>query len=279
MPSSRYRTGDAGFSRTVTTPRPSSTADGATTAGRAARTAHPPVTIREGNGTGRDSAPMTAGRLPVEAALGAGRGRRHEEEIMLLSVRDRVGAASGAAFVTLIFVGNAMNIAGTSQAAHPSGDQVLTDVRHQAASTTAGVGFVLEVFGFAAFLCFLGYLAGVVLSRTAERQAGWAAGTAVVAGIVMVAIKLGSAAPVAALLLDRNIVSPQLAQLVNDINDAGFVLSWLPFAVFIAATASALRQAELVGRPSSVAGLVLGVVGVPLAIAGLLDVAAAIPVA
>src|SRR4051794_6671714 len=127
---------------------------------------------------------MTTGLLPLEAALGADQRRRHEEETMLSSVRDRVGAASGAAFVTLIFVGNAMNIAGTSQAARPTGDQVLTDIRHQAGSTTAGTGFVLELLGFASFLCFLGFLGGVVLRRTAERRAGWAAGTAVVAGIV-----------------------------------------------------------------------------------------------
>ena len=70
----------------------------------------------------------------------------------------------------------------------------------------------------------------------------------------MLAIKLGSAAPIVALDLDRHSLSPQLAQLLNDINGGAFVISWLPFAVLVAAMAAALRQAGLVGKPTAYIG-------------------------
>src|SRR3954465_14462526 len=88
-----------------------------------------------------------------------------EGESMLDTTRDRIGAALGAAFVVLIFVGNAMNTAGTDQSAHPSGAQVLKDVAHQHASATASVGFILEILGFVAFFGFLGYLADALRRR------------------------------------------------------------------------------------------------------------------
>ena len=85
---------------------------------------------------------------------------------MFTTVRDRIGAVTGAAFVVLILVGNQMATAGSAQAARPTGEQVLRDAAHQVSSASVTVGVVLEVLGFAAFLGFLGYLADV-LRRTA----------------------------------------------------------------------------------------------------------------
>ena len=51
---------------------------------------------------------------------------------MLTTARDRIAAATGAAFVVLIIIGNTLSIAGTSQGSHPSGAQVLKDAAHQA---------------------------------------------------------------------------------------------------------------------------------------------------
>lgn len=187
---------------------------------------------------------------------------------MLATIRERIGAASGAAFVALLFAGNALSVAGTSQAAHPSGAQVLQDAAHQATSTSTTVGFVMEFVGFASFMVFLGYLATVLRRRAA---ASIAAGTAVVAGITMLAIKLGSAAPGGALLTDYKDIDAGLAQALNDINGVAFVLSWMPFAVFVTATAVALRTAALVGKPTGYIGVFLGVAGLLLAIVGLND--------
>jgi hypothetical protein len=95
----------------------------------------------------------------------------------------------------------------------------------------------------------------------------------------MLAIKLGSAGPGVALDLDRKTLSPQLAQLLNDMGGAAFVISWLPFAVFVGAAAWALYAVRLVGRPTAYTGLVLGVAGIPATIVGLKDIANANPIA
>jgi hypothetical protein len=193
------------------------------------------------------------------------------------TVRDRIGAALGAAFVVLIFIGNSLSTSGTDQSSHPSGESVLRDVIKTHNSTSATIGFTLEVLGFVAFIGFLGFLADVT-----RRYAGsWRmpSATAVVAGTVMLAIKLGSAAPMVALELDRHTLTPQLAQLLNDMNGGAFVVSWLPFAVFVLATALALRTIGAAGRPTYWIGVFLGVAGVALTLVGLRDVTNANPMA
>jgi hypothetical protein len=185
---------------------------------------------------------------------------------MLTTTRERLGAASGALFVVLIFAGNTLDTAGTVQSGHASGAQVLRDVEHQAGSTTATVGFALELLSFVAFMVFLGYLVGLFRF---SRAGGAAAGTAVVAGVTMLAVKLGSGSSAGVLALDRRSLTPQLARLLNDLSSTSFVISWLPFAVFVGALAIGLRTAGLAGRPTAYSGMVLGVAGVALTLVGL----------
>jgi hypothetical protein len=198
---------------------------------------------------------------------------------MLATTRDRIGAALGAAFVVLIFIGNALNTAGTDQSGHPSGVQVLKDVAHQHASGGATVGFVLEILGFVAFFGFLGFLGDLLRRPGSAARSRMPAVTALVAAITMLAIKLGSGVPMTVLDLDRHTLSPQLAQLLNDFGSAAFVLSWLPFGIFVGATAVALRAIGAVGKPTAYIGLFLGVVGIPLTLVGMHDVSNANPVA
>lgn len=198
---------------------------------------------------------------------------------MLTTTRDRIAAATGAAFVALIVVGNAISTSGTSQAAHPSGAQVLKDIAHQASSTSATVGFILEFLGFVAFLGFLGYLGDALRRRIGHGGANVAGATAVVAGSVMLAVKLASVAPSGALFADRRHISPQLAQVLNDINGVAFVVSWLPFTVFVGAAALALRKASLVGRPTAYVGICIAVVGLVLTMVSLQDPFNGTPVA
>ena len=200
---------------------------------------------------------------------------------MSTTLRDRIGAATGAAFVALILVGNGMTSGvSTADSAHSTGEQILRDVAHQASSTTFTAGFVLEALGFAAFIGFLGYLADVLHRRVPGRgPGGIAAGTAVVSGAIMLAIKLGSAAPLGALAIDYGHISPQLAQVLNDMSGMAFIISWLPFAIFVAAAAAGLHRASLVGRPTAYSGLALGVAGVALSIAGVHDPLGANPLA
>jgi hypothetical protein len=188
---------------------------------------------------------------------------------MPTTVRLRLAAITGAAYILLILVGNGLATSGASASAHPTGAEDLRDVEHQVHSAAATTGFVMEVLGFTLFIVFLGYLATVLRSRRSEPDV--MAGTAVVAGITMLAVKLGSAAPMGALMLDRHQLSPVLARVLSDINGVAFVLSWIPMGVFVAALALALRSAGLAGRPTAYAGLVVGVAGVALGIVGIND--------
>ena len=198
---------------------------------------------------------------------------------MFTTVRDRIGAVTGAAFVVLILVGNQMATAGSAQAARPTGEQVLRDAAHQVSSASVTVGVVLEVLGFAAFLGFLGYLADVLRRTAGGRRGSIAAGAGIVSGAVMVAVKLGSAAPVVTLWVDHGHISPQLALVLNDLSGVAFVISWLPFAIFIAAVAAALHRAGLVGRPTAYSGLVLGAAGLVLSIISIHNPISANPLA
>lgn len=198
---------------------------------------------------------------------------------MLINIRERVAAATGALFVVLIVVGNAINVAGTDQSGHASGRRVLKDAGHQASSGAATFGLLLEFIGFAAFIAFLGYLAGTLRRRTMRNHAGHVGPTAVLAGATMLAVKLASAAPGGALRADYEHISPALAQVLNDMGSTLFVVSWLPFGLFIGAAAVALRRAMLVGRPTTYVGVALGAVAFVLAAAGVTDPAAANPLA
>ena len=196
---------------------------------------------------------------------------------MLTSTRDRVAAATGALFVVLVAVGNQLDVAGTDQSAHPSGTAVLRDASAQAHSSTALIGFTLEFLGFMAFLVFLGYLLDL-RRRTSDAGTGaLASATAVCAGLTMLIVKLTSAAPIGAVLLDYASMTPELARTLNDIDGIAFVLGWLPYAVFVASAALGLLRAGLVGRPTAIIGAVVGTAGVVLALIGLHDPVAANP--
>ncbi|MGH8888848.1 MAG: hypothetical protein ACRDV3_03705 [Acidothermaceae bacterium] len=198
---------------------------------------------------------------------------------MLTTVRDRIGASTGALFVGLILIGNQMNVAGTDQSAHASGANVLRGAIHQAGSTTAKIGLALEVLGFVAFIAFLGYLADLWRRHSRGGGNNLAPGAAIVAGITMLAIKLGSGAPMLALYIDRKTLSPDVAQVLNDLGSAAFIVSWLPYAAFVAAAAFALRRTSLVGRPTTYVGAFIGIAGIALALVGFNDPVNANPAA
>jgi hypothetical protein len=191
-------------------------------------------------------------------------------------ITDRTMAATGAAFVLLIIVGNTLATAGESGQTHPSGAQVLADVSHHASSASAQVGMFMEMLGFGVQVLWIAY----VVTASRQRQAwGLAAAVAGVAGVVELAIKLGSGGAAMVLYADRASLTPELARLLNDLNGAAFVLSWYPFAIFVGAAAWGLYAAGRVGRPLAYSGLAIGVLGVPLALVGATDIVSANPMA
>jgi hypothetical protein len=169
---------------------------------------------------------------------------------------DRLGAVSGVLWFVLTMVGNVLNTAGTDQSAKPSGEQILADL--QRSSTSADIGFGMELLGFLALLVFLGYLYATL--RRADARS-WLPATALVGGVTMIAIKLGSAAPIFAAMYRKDEITPDLARTLVDINSGAFWISWLPFAVLVTATAASMLSSHLVARPLAWTGVVFGVAG------------------
>ena len=133
---------------------------------------------------------------------------------------ERMGAACGIVYVVLTYVGSGIG------------------------GTTSTVGISLVLLGLLFFLFFLGSLWAAL--RRAEGGSGWLSTTGFGAGLMAVTIGLGSAAPVLAARYRSGNIDPQLTRTLQDIEEASFVLTFLPLAVLLAAFAIvAIRSGAL----------------------------------
>ena len=103
-------------------------------------------------------------------------------------------------------------------------------------------------------IVFVSYLA------TRFRDAGWLATAALAGGLIEVAIKLGSGAPMFAAYTLRDEISPQTARVLMDMNGAAFVISWLPLGLFVACAAGAGMRVDALGRTLGWSGVTVGTV-------------------
>lgn len=168
--------------------------------------------------------------------------------------RSRWAALTGAGFVVCALAGNGL-----------AGGVDLTEAERPLA---AQLGLGLEVVGVAFLALYVAWVcsvAGPGLGRT----------TAAAAGAVMVAVKLGSGAALLAAWHEEDLARTSEEALVA-LNDAAFVLSWLPFGLLVAAAAVALG--DLVGRPLRTTGLLLGGLTVALGVVGSVAPGAAVPI-
>ena len=120
----------------------------------------------------------------------------------------RLGAATGALFVVLLF----------GPSASGSGSTIV---------------IVLELIGLLLFIPFLGYLWSVL--REAEGPGGWLATTAFGAGLVDVTVKLGSLAP--GKVADDYGEATPIHKALEDMNSVAFIVTMLPLSVLMAAVA------------------------------------------
>src|SRR3954466_2758193 len=132
---------------------------------------------------------------------------------------ERLAAATGAAYVALIMVGNVL---ATGSGDPQDGPTILAHLR-AGRSPTETVGVLMEILGFAVFLVFLGYLYRVL--RRAEGTDGWGAAVAFGAGLVTMAVKLATPPAGAAARLHLGQLDATLARTLNDLGGAGFVVS------------------------------------------------------
>ena len=131
----------------------------------------------------------------------------------------RIGAACGAVFVVLLF---GLPLTGSD-------------------STIVLVG---ELIGLLLFIPFLGYLCSVL--REAEGPGGWLAATAFGAGLVNIAIKLGSIAPGNA--ADRFADTTTTHQALDVMNSTAFIATMLPLSVLTAAAAVVIVRTRVLPR-------------------------------
>jgi hypothetical protein len=183
---------------------------------------------------------------------------------------DRAGALSGAAYVLLILVGNAIATGNGSQSNDPTGQQVLTYLEKGAHSTAAQVGGPMETLGFVALAFFIAWL--VPFLRRAGGPAPWLANVALVGGIGTLAVKIGSVAPELALQAERDHLTPATARVVYAIAGAGFVISFLTFAILMLGIGASVLSSGALGRVAGWTAVLLGAAGfVVVATTGSID--------
>ncbi len=134
-------------------------------------------------------------------------------------VLPRLGAASGALFVLLLFGGSSTESDST-------------------------VVIVVELLGLLLFIPFLGYLWSVL--REAEGPGGWLATTAFGAGLVDVTLKLGSLPP-GKVADDFGDATP-IHKALEDMNSVAFIATMLPLGVLMAAVAVITLKTRVLPR-------------------------------
>lgn len=101
-----------------------------------------------------------------------------------------------------------------------------------------------ELIGLLLFIPFLGYLCSLL--RDAEGPGGWLATTAFGAGLIYIAIKLGSIAPGNA--ADRFGDATATHQALDVMNSTAFIATMLPLSVFMAAVATVIVKTRVMPR-------------------------------
>ena len=186
---------------------------------------------------------------------------------------ERLAAASGAIYVLAILIGNGLYEAGRTGG--EDGPGVLDDLQRTPSSAQTA-GLALEVLGFAAFLVFLGALYRTLRRR--ESADGWLGTTALGAGLVTVAVKLGSIAPLMAANLRADELTPDLARTLDDLGGASFVISGYTSGIFVAAAAAATLTTRVLPRWLAITGVVVGVLTIAAGTAGVVDPAGYVPI-
>jgi hypothetical protein len=125
---------------------------------------------------------------------------------MLHGSFSRLGAASGAGFIILVFAGG---------------------------GSDSTVAVVLELVGLVLIVPFLAYLRTVL--RDAEGPDGWLASCAFGAGLVDVTIKMASIAP--GKVADHFGTDTAVHQALRDMNEVAFIVTMLPLGIMMAAVA------------------------------------------
>jgi hypothetical protein len=185
---------------------------------------------------------------------------------------DRPTAVAGVAFLVLLLLGNSLSLSGVDELADPTDAQLQAALLQQSTGAVNQLGVTLELLAFVALALLVGRLSALL-----RHTAGWGT-TVAVAGATVLGVKLASASPLLVAMSSPLSLEPALARVLVDLNDAAFVVSWLPMAVVVGAAAWGARQAGLTGRVLTGTGLALAALGLAAALLGVRDLDTAVPV-
>lgn len=180
----------------------------------------------------------------------------------------RLVALTGPAFVALVLAGNSLTESATPATSGSDADDALATLGAHAGSGTVHAGLALELLAFLCLAVFSAYLVDLLRRRGALGITGV---LAAVAACWLLGVKVASGSPYLAGLAFHDQLTPEAALGLVGSNGASFVLAWLPFGVFVLASAHALHSAGLVGRVTWVVGTAVGAAGVGLALLGAPD--------
>ena len=165
---------------------------------------------------------------------------------MPTSLLNRVGALCGAAYVVLAVLANdvlAKTAPDSTASAHAIGVWFRT---HPRTTSDWGLGF-LELLALLCFPIFVVVLAWMLQSADGNRT--WLPSAVLGMGLLSAVIKLGSAAPIFALLWRAdNGISDGLAAALVDMNGAAFILTWALDAVMLAAAGAVILRTRCLPR-------------------------------
>jgi hypothetical protein len=168
----------------------------------------------------------------------------------------QIGAAGGLAYFVLAFFGNAIATSGSSADESSSGPEILRDLQaHHGAALHLGT--LMELLALLALLAFVAHLASVL--RRAEGEDGWLWLTALGGGLLTIAIKLSSAAPLLAAVWRIDELDPTTARTLSDINGFAFFISFATLAMLVGPAALVALRTGLLPRWLAIAGIVLAI--------------------
>lgn len=185
---------------------------------------------------------------------------------------DRTAAVAGVAFLVLLLLGNSLAMSGIGDVSDPTDAQLQAALLQQAEGAVNQLGLALELLAFVALAVLVGRVAAQL-----RQTAGWGVVVAV-AGATLLGVKLASAAPLLVAMDAAHSMDAGLARALVEMNDAAFVVSWLPFAVLVGAAAWGARQASLTGSVLFGTGMLLAGLGLLAALLGVRDTDSAVPV-
>lgn len=176
-----------------------------------------------------------------------------------MNAMDRVGAISGAIYFVLA---NVAMVVGRDPGLPdvPTGQESLDSMGRMAANPAAHAAVSMELLAFVAWMVFVGYVCWRV------RAAGWLAAVALVGGVVEIAMKVGSSAPMFAGYVLRDEISPEQARILAQMSLVDFMVGLLPAGLFVLCAAIAALNTRELGRVLAWSGIVIGAGNIVVAV-------------